>query len=110
MLFIPANGVDDDKIEAYQLCAKEYDNQCLILFNDNVEELKKASIQKEVPCESVFPYSWYGNFLNILLEKKNYKTKGNCGKLVTCFYRNDMKKAEDLFVERQTELNFGVLK
>jgi hypothetical protein len=108
------NGIDYDKAEAYLKVQEQFNKKVLIVFKDDEQEWK-----------SNFPYvnSWfkddfdkctyYGNWIDKLHfetpENNITITYGIGGKKVKCFPLKNMKKVEDIFKERQSNLNFEVI-
>ena len=108
------NGINTSSALAYLEVEKEFNKKVLLVFLDD---------ENEWINENPYVYSsfkddndncvYYGNWITELEKKyiENNITKGvgNDNKPIRYYALRWMKKIEDIFHERQTSLNFGVL-
>jgi len=121
LLHKPQTGFDEKLKNDYIYCSKQTDSKCLVVFKDNPKELERAAKKLGKDCYSKFiepdgTGAYYGGFLNSLIKKidpNNRYFYTRCPRTknkILLFPLSILKRIDNLFDERQTQLNFGVIK
>jgi len=114
------NGIDEYKIRVYLEYEEKIGIPMIILFRDNIEQIKgwlkdKPTLEYTTDLKPTNKGEWYGERLQYLIKHRidNPKTKGvgSGNNKVVYFPLDNMKPAIKLFLylthQRQTTLNFS---
>ena len=109
------NGIDYQKAEDYLKVQNEYGIKVLIVFKDDEKEWKDNFPQVNSWFkDELGNCDYYGNWIDKLHfetpENMITITHDNKGKKIKCFPLLNMKFIKEIFKQRQTALNFSMIK